>query len=135
MNKKPASIKSKLIVPVIGKHVFGNLYDIKDGYLKNIILIKNIVIEAAKIGNMHIIDIMERQFKSQLSNDNGGVSIIALIEESHIAIHTWPESKYATVDVYSCGNDSDPDLAFKYIVYSLKPKSYKVYHANRSLGV
>jgi len=38
----------------------------------------------------------------------GGVSVIALVEESHIAVHTWLEYNYATVDVYTCGEHSDP---------------------------
>ena len=66
------------------------------------------------------------------SPDIGGVSLIALIEESHISLHTWPESKYATLDIYSCGEQSDPTLAFEYIVSVLKPKVYNVYNIDRS---
>lgn len=131
---RSAKAEESTLLPVIGKHVFGNLYDINEEYLCDLEFIKNVIIEAAKIGKMHIIDILERQFDSPLSKDKGGVSVIALIEESHISIHTWPESRYATVDVYSCGEESDPDLTFNYILYSLNPKKYKVYHANRSLN-
>jgi len=34
---------------------------------------------------------------------NGGVSGIAVLAESHISIHTWPERGYAAVDVFMCG--------------------------------
>ena len=120
------------LTPVIGKHVFGNLYDIEDSILKNMIYLKETVIEASRAGNLHIIDILERQFNTINSPDIGGVSIIALIVESHISLHTWPESRYATVDIYSCGNESNPSLAFDYIVSMLKPRSYKVFSADRS---
>jgi S-adenosylmethionine decarboxylase len=120
------------LTPVIGKHVFGNLYDIEDSILKNMIYLKESVIEASRAGNLHIIDILERQFNTINSPDIGGVSIIALIVESHISLHTWPESRYATVDIYSCGNESNPSLAFDYIVSMLKPRSYKVFSADRS---
>jgi len=61
-----------------------------------------------------------------------GVSIIALIAESHIALHTWPESNYATLDIYSCGDDTDPKAAFSYFLGAMKPTSYKQYYADRS---
>ncbi len=35
---------------------------------------------------------------------NGGVSGVAVLAESHITIHTWPERGYAAVDVFMCGN-------------------------------
>ena len=129
--KKTNVFEGKLL-PLLGKHIFGNLYDIDDSILKNIVYLKEVVVEAAKAGNLHIIDIMERQFNQMNSPDLGGVSIIALITESHISLHTWPESRYATLDIYSCGNESNPALTFDYIVSMMKPKSYKVFNVDRS---
>jgi S-adenosylmethionine decarboxylase len=34
---------------------------------------------------------------------NGGVSGVAVLAESHISIHTWPERRYAALDVFMCG--------------------------------
>ncbi|QRM35958.1 adenosylmethionine decarboxylase [Microvirga sp. VF16] len=34
---------------------------------------------------------------------NGGISGVAVLSESHISIHTWPEISYAAVDVFMCG--------------------------------
>ncbi len=41
---------------------------------------------------------------------NGGVSGVAVLAESHISIHTWPERDYAALDVFMCG-DADPQAA------------------------
>jgi S-adenosylmethionine decarboxylase len=38
---------------------------------------------------------------------NGGISGVAVLAESHISIHTWPEREYAALDVFMCG-DCDP---------------------------
>ena len=38
---------------------------------------------------------------------NAGVSGVAVLAESHISIHTWPERQYAALDVFMCG-DADP---------------------------
>lgn len=36
-------------------------------------------------------------------SENGGISGVAVLAESHISIHTWPERAYAAVDVFMCG--------------------------------
>ncbi len=36
-------------------------------------------------------------------SENGGVSGVAVLAESHISIHTWPERSYAAVDIFMCG--------------------------------
>ena len=40
---------------------------------------------------------------------NGGVSGVAVLSESHISIHSWPEANYAALDVFMCG-DAKPHL-------------------------
>jgi len=117
--------------PVIGKHVYGELYFDKPTKLIDLELMKNIVIEAAKVGNMHIVNLSPFRFEGSNGAD-GGVSVTAIILESHIAIHTWPEENYATVDIYSCGASSDPYKAFDYIVDELKPTAYTKNYADRS---
>ena len=39
---------------------------------------------------------------------NGGVSGVAILAESHISIHSWPEASYAALDVFMCGK-AEPD--------------------------
>ncbi|MEM1541679.1 MAG: adenosylmethionine decarboxylase [Ignisphaera sp.] len=113
---------------VIGKHVYGNLYDVDIEIAGNEEKLREVVIEAAKIANMTLYDIKSWSFGGR----KGGVSVIALIVESHIAVHTWLEYGYATVDVYTCGEKSDPWKAFEYIVKCLNPKYFTVNYADRS---
>ncbi|MEB3758061.1 MAG: adenosylmethionine decarboxylase [Desulfurococcales archaeon] len=112
---------------VVGKHVYGNLIDcMNENLLSDVEELKRIVIEAAEEGNMTLLDV--KAWKIGL-----GVSVVAIILESHITIHTWPEYKYATVDVYSCGSHTDPHKAFEYIVSALKPRKVEMGKASRSL--
>ncbi|MGC8568354.1 MAG: adenosylmethionine decarboxylase [Candidatus Micrarchaeia archaeon] len=117
---------------VIGKHVYGDLYFYDVEPLKDKDFIEGIVKKAAKEGNMHIASISSEKFKSAKGDEEGGVSVTAIILESHIAIHTWPEDKYANVDIFSCGAESDPNKAFDYIVNKLKPYAYTKSYADRS---
>jgi len=113
---------------IVGKHVYGNLYDIPPDIAVNEELLRNAVIEAAKLANMTLVEVKSWRFGGL----KGGVSVIALVQESHIAVHTWNEYRYATVDVYTCGEKSDPWKAFEYLVSVLKPKFYTVNYADRS---
>ncbi|MCI4437986.1 MAG: adenosylmethionine decarboxylase [Ignisphaera sp.] len=113
---------------IIGKHVYGNLYDVDLEIAGNEEKLREIVVEASKLANMTLHEVKSWSFGGK----KGGVSVIALVLESHIAIHTWIEYRYATVDVYTCGEKSDPWKAFEYIVKQLKPKYYTVNYADRS---
>lgn len=43
---------------------------------------------------------------------NGGISGVAVLSESHISIHSWPEANYAALDVFMCG-DAKPELCIE----------------------
>lgn len=55
--------------------------------------------EAARKGNLNIIKVQSHQFAPN------GFTAVALLSQSHIAIHTWPEYNYVSCDIFSCGGD------------------------------
>ncbi|EHP68764.1 S-adenosylmethionine decarboxylase proenzyme [Metallosphaera yellowstonensis MK1] len=110
---------------VIGREVFGNLYDCDADVLRDDERLKEIAVEATKVGNMTLLDVKAWKIGE-------GVSVVAIVLESHVTIHTWPEHNFATVDVYSCGSHTDPKRAFYYIVEQLKAKRFNVREADRS---
>lgn len=111
---------------VYGKHVYGNLYECDAELLSDSEFLKKVVVEAARLGNMTLLDVRTWYM-------GPGVSVVAIILESHISIHTWPEYSFATVDVYSCGRHTNPLKAFEHIVESLKARRYELNVADRSL--
>lgn len=56
---------------------------------------------------------------------NGGVSGVAVLAESHISIHTWPERGYAAVDVFMCGK-AEPHRAVGVLREAFTPHRMKV---------
>lgn len=62
-----------------------------------------------------------------------GVSGMVNIAESHIAIHTWPEYRYAAVDVFTCGNDVDPEKAAWLITERLGAQSHSLIELRRGI--
>ncbi len=53
--------------------------------------------------------------------NDGGLSGVAVLEESHISFHTWPEREYVAFDIFMCG-DTKPEASAKYLIKTLKPK-------------
>lgn len=62
-----------------------------------------------------------------------GVSGAVIISESHISIHTWPELGYAALDVYTCGDNSDPEKAVDYILEKIEAKYAHVSEIRRGI--
>jgi S-adenosylmethionine decarboxylase len=52
---------------------------------------------------------------------NGGVSGVAVLSESHISIHSWPEYGYAAIDIFMCGH-AKPHLAIDVIRQAFEPE-------------
>ncbi|WP_410489332.1 adenosylmethionine decarboxylase [Bacillus sp. DTU_2020_1000418_1_SI_GHA_SEK_038] len=58
--------------------------------------------------------------------DPFGVTVMVVLAESHLSIHTYPEKGYAAIDGYTCGDKINPDEAIDYLVSVFKPsKIYK----------
>jgi S-adenosylmethionine decarboxylase len=63
---------------------------------------------------------------------SGGISGVAVLAESHISIHTWPERQYAAVDVFMCGN-ATPLKAVTVLKEALEPKSVTLVEHRRGM--
>jgi S-adenosylmethionine decarboxylase len=56
---------------------------------------------------------------------SGGVSGVAVLAESHISVHTWPERNYAAFDVFMCG-DARPEDAIAILKRAFHPRRINV---------
>ncbi len=113
---------------VVGKHLYANLYDVDRRLLEDEEMLRELILDAVKAAHSTLIEI--KSWK--VGGRKGGVSVIALVDESHIALHTWVEYSYATLDIYTCGAHTDPWAAFNLVIKTLKPRRYKVGYADRS---
>ncbi len=62
-----------------------------------------------------------------------GVSGVVNIAESHISIHTWPEYKYAAVDIFTCGDRVEPEKAIALIAERLGTDNYSAIELRRGI--
>tara|TARA_B100001123_G_scaffold138039_1_gene160348 strand:- start:4047 stop:4526 length:480 start_codon:yes stop_codon:yes gene_type:complete len=82
--------------------------------------------EAAREANATVLHIHVHEFSG------GGMSGVAVLAESHISIHTWPELDYAAFDVFMCGN-CDPEKAVEVLKQKLKPARFSISEQKRGV--
>jgi S-adenosylmethionine decarboxylase len=65
---------------------------------------------------------------------NGGVSGVAVLAESHISIHSWPEASYAAIDIFMCGT-ANPDACVPVLREAFKARRVAVSELLRGQGL
>lgn len=81
-------------------HVIGELLGVRRDLLESIEFVESALVESVVKSGLTLFDVLTKK------KPNGGVLSIAIIGESHAAVHTWPESESLTVSISSC-KDSD----------------------------
>ena len=102
------------------KHLLLELYRCDHEKLNDESFLRCTLNRAAKLANATVLNLISNKFEPQ------GVTAIALLAESHISIHTWPESNYSAVDIFTCGKNMMPELASQYLIESLMAKEYSL---------
>jgi S-adenosylmethionine decarboxylase len=110
---------------IIGKHLTVDMYGCSFELLNNLDFIKNAMVTAVQEANMTMLEFSSYKFEPQ------GLTALALLSESHMSIHTYPELGYAAVDVFTCGDHSRPDKAIHVLKSFLKPEKTKTTHIKR----
>ena len=104
-----------------GIHLLGEWYDCPADTpaLTKAPALRDLCVNAARNARLTVVGERFHQFEPQ------GVTGTVLLAESHIAIHTWPEAGFVTVDVYVCNfttdNTAKAELVFRVIQEALKP--------------
>jgi S-adenosylmethionine decarboxylase proenzyme len=88
--------------------------------LDDILFIENTLLNSVRESKATYVNHYFHKFSPQ------GVSGAVIIAESHISIHTWPESKYAALDVFTCGDRSIADNIVSFLINAFKPEKSKV---------
>ena len=88
--------------------------------------IKETLIEAAKIGQLEVIKVDTHKFEPQ------GVTGYALLANSHISIHTWPEDDVARCDLFSCSSNTNYKAVIQYMQDRFHSTEVKRWGCDRS---
>ncbi len=96
-----------------GRHIIAELQGCEPPHLSDAPYLRRILEEAAWAAGGTVLGSQFHRF------DPIGASGVVLLAESHLSIHTWPEWRYAAVDVFGCGARMDPEAAVRRIAAAL----------------
>ena len=99
-----------------GRHLILDLYDCDKQLLDNYDELNVLMETALRMSNATILRVIGEKFQPQ------GVTLLALLSESHCSIHTWPEIGYAAIDLYTCGDTTNSHKASEFLKHKLKAK-------------
>lgn len=111
----------------LGTHLLVELKDCQDHRLNDVAFVRQAMLEAALEAKATIIDDRFHEFSPF------GVSGVIVIAESHLAIHTWPEYKYAAVDVFTCGETLKPEVAALFLAKAFRSKNPSIHEVKRGI--
>jgi S-adenosylmethionine decarboxylase len=145
--QKPIAARTKEITPLASQTSSDDRYDhfiIKNGVrcagthiiidlheaqgLDNLVLMETALRDCVTEAKATLLHIHLHHFQP-----NGGISGVAVLAESHISVHSWPEVGYAAFDVFMCG-DSEPEKAIDVLRQAFKPNRVVVSKHLRGKG-
>ncbi|WCK52481.1 adenosylmethionine decarboxylase [Aneurinibacillus sp. Ricciae_BoGa-3] len=111
-----------------GRHVAIDTWGVDFEKLNNAELLQHHMVEAAEACGATVLSVQAKQFEPQ------GATVLIMLSESHISIHTYPEKGFAALDCYTCGETVDPEAAIDYMVGILQPKTVYARKLIRGVG-
>jgi len=109
-----------------GTHLLVDFYDAEN--LEDTAFVEQALRDAATACGATVLQIMLHHF-----GEGSGVTGVALLAESHMSIHTWPETGFAAIDIFLCGT-CDPHQALPILQNRFKPKRHHMTEKPRGIS-
>lgn len=110
-----------------GRHLILDLYECDQELLDDYDELERLLQVALNMAGAKILRVFGEKFQPQ------GVTLLALLAESHASIHSWPELGYAAIDLYTCGDTTNTHRAAEFLKKKLKAKQSEEKELVRSI--
>jgi S-adenosylmethionine decarboxylase proenzyme len=127
MEKKLIKRNFPLKKPMLVKELLVDLYSCQKGDLNDETAILTLITQAAKKAGATVLQASVHRFSPM------GCSVVIILQETHISLHTWPEFGYAALDIFLCGESLDPYDSWEFIKEALQPESFEIQELSREI--
>ncbi|MBE9376127.1 adenosylmethionine decarboxylase [Saccharopolyspora sp. HNM0983] len=100
-----------------GQHVLAELEGVAPELLDDEQFLRDTMHGALSESRATVCQMIAERFEPQ------GVTVLALLSESHASMHTYPEDGSIFIDVFTCGHTAQPERAVELIAQALKPST------------
>jgi len=105
---------------ITGEHWIIEFYDCPADILDDLDLLRAALNDACETAQLTVLQLAEHAFTPQ------GVTMLGLLSESHMSIHTWPEEGYAAIDIFTCGDKELLNSALEGLLAVFKPQKHEL---------
>jgi S-adenosylmethionine decarboxylase proenzyme len=98
----------------LGQHLLIELYGCDPVFLDDLEYVRQALLHSADLVSATVIQVVSHKFQPC------GVTVVVAIAESHLSIHTWPEYRYAAVDVFTCSAEPLTSEVQDYLIVSMR---------------
>ena len=112
----------------IGFHILADMYVENERILQDQDFLTQVLLESLQYSGATYIT----HFTKKFSGGGEGVTVLVMLAESHISIHTSPEYKYAAVDYFTCGDVCNPFEGVGFIERQIK--AVKIVYGKHNRG-
>lgn len=110
----------------LGQHVIIEFWGCNDG-INDAGLVRTAMTEAVRAANATLLDLNVHTFSPH------GVTGVAVLSESHLSVHSWPEYGYMAADVFTCGDTTKPLAAVEVLRQYFQPTQVDVQELTRGV--
>lgn len=103
----------------IGRHTTADFYGCRRETLNDIEQMQKVLTAAIQSAALEVISFQSHQFPHE------GITVLALLTDGHLGIHTYPEVGFAAIDIFTCDSHSMPEKALTIIKGALVPEKTK----------
>lgn len=109
----------------LGKHIILEMWGCSKNVIDSIDQVKDALTKTAEAAKANLVNVVCHRFSPY------GITGVAVLAESHISVHTWPEYEYAAVDIFICGSVVNSQDAASYITQAFHAKDISLLELKR----
>ena len=107
------------LLAAFGRHTTADFYGCRHAPLNDLDQLQTLVATAVTAANLRMLSVQSYQFEPE------GITVVALLTDGHMGIHTYPELGFAAIDIFTCDSQSLPEKALASIKTVLAPEKTK----------
>lgn len=111
----------------LGFHTLIDFYECNLSILNDVTRIREIMLSALKMANIAYLEDNFHEFSPQ------GLTGVIFLRESHFSVHTWPEYRFAALDLFTCGENIDLSSAYTYLKNEFGAQRMSVFRVERGV--
>ena len=113
----------------LGIHILAEYAKCDYSRINDVAYIERVMLESAQLAGATVLSSSFHRFSPH------GVSGVVVIQESHMAIHTWPEYRFASVDIFTCGDSVNPWKAYEHLKKTLGAENGTAFKISRGTNI